>query len=139
MIQRTFDIVNEAEFAWMVSSLKDPRLFNDTHRVLVQLYFSRFAASEAQNVLDYLHAELPQVNIVGMSLYGDALVQLNTTKMLRANICDFAESEITVFEYDAETLGEEEICSRFRKELSSIKNAKGVLVLARQNPPSFQA
>ena len=130
MIQRTFDIFNEAEFSWILSSLKDARLYGSQGRVFMQLCFSRFTSVEAQKILDYIHSELPHIQVVGMSLYGDALVHLNTTKMLRVNISEFSESEVRIFEYDAHEMNEDEICSKFRAQLASILDAKGVMVLA---------
>ena len=118
MIQRTYDPESEEQFAWMISSLKDPTLYSQNRAVFIQLFFSRFTESEARRVLDFMHAELPRAKIAGMSLYGDAIVNLNTQKFT------------AVFEYDAQSKTPEDIARDFKQSLSTIKNAKGVLVLA---------
>ncbi len=130
MIQRTYDPESEEQFAWMISSLKDPTLYSQNRAVFIQLFFSRFTESEARRVLDFMHAELPRAKIAGMSLYGDANVNLNTQKFIRLNICQFDESDTAIFEYDAQSKTPEDIARDFKQSLSTIKNAKGVLVLA---------
>ena len=129
MFQRTYDPASEAEFAWMVSSLKDPSLYDMSRTVFLQVFFSRFSAAEAQRVIDFLHSQLPRVKIAGMSLYGDPLVDLNTNKFIRLNICQFDESDVQIFEYDAAENSEKEIAADFRAHLAQIPEAKGVLVL----------
>ncbi len=135
MIQRSYDPATEAEFAWALSQLKDQRFYAEGRAVLMQVYFSRFSMEEAQRVIDFLHAELPRVKIIGMSLYGDLSVQINTSKFIRMNVCQFAESEVEVFEYSASAADytEAEISADFRTKLSAIPDAKGVLVLASGN------
>ncbi|MBR1403362.1 MAG: response regulator [Treponema sp.] len=128
MIQRTFDVKSEAD----LRRLADLRFYSEyahSKTIFIQLYISRFSAEDAQKVLDASHIALPQAKIVGMSLYGDPYVGLNNEKLMRFNFCFFDESEVTVFDYDGENCSLNEIISDFKKNLSSLADVKGVLLL----------
>ncbi|MBR1723292.1 MAG: response regulator [Treponema sp.] len=129
MIQRTVDIQNEAELLWMISAVKDTRHYDEKGTFLLQIYLSRFSSDEAKEVIKFIQKELPAAKIVGMSLYGDQAVNLNNTKFIRFNTCQFEETDVTVFEYDHEQMTEEEIIIDFRNQLSKIPDAKAVLLL----------
>ena len=130
MIQRTYDPESEEQFAWMISSLKDPTLYAENRAVFIQLFFSRFNESEASRILSFIRSELPRAKIAGMSLYGDPIVNLNTNKFIRLNICEFEESDVKIFEYDAASRSVDEIASEFKENLCAVENGKGVLVLS---------
>ena len=128
MIQRTFDVTSEAD----LQRLSDMKFYSEyTHAktIFVQLYISRFSAEEAQKVLEASQNALPQAKVVGMSLYGDPVVGLNNEKLMRFNFCFFDESEVTVFDYDAEKLPMQKIVADFKKNLEATQDARGVLLL----------
>ena len=128
MIQRTFDVKSEAD----LRRLSDMKFYSDYTRartVFVQFYLSRFSAADAQKVIAMFHRELPKAKIVGMSLFGDPMVGLNTEKLMRFNFCFFDDAEVTIFDYDGDTCALNEITGDFKKRLSQINDIKGVLLL----------
>ena len=130
MFQRNFDIINESELIGAISILKDSHVFVDKNRIFLQIFFSRFSTENAKKIIDYIHSELPEVKVVGMSLHGDAMAKLNEARLIRMNICDFSESDVTVFAYDAQKQKEQKIYEELRTELEAIKDLRGVLVIA---------
>lgn len=129
MIQRSYEITDEAEFLWAIQTLKTARENDPEKTFFLQIFFSRFSKDEAKSVIQLLHKELPNVKIVGMSLYGDPVLNLNQGKFIKINFIIFSQSVVTLTEYDNQFIKIEDIIKQFRQKIASVKNVKGVLIL----------
>ena len=130
MIQKSYLVASEAELLGMIDQLKADLSYLKAKTKFAQFFLSRFDAVEAQTIVYVLKKSLPDIQIVGMSLYGDPFVGLNTAKTIQCNFCFFEASDVTVLTYDCKTMRNEDVTADFQKRLHAIPQAKGVLILA---------
>ena len=129
MTQFSYEPATEAELAWLINKLREDEKFFRGQTIFIQIYFSRFSKDEADSLLCVFKRELPRAKIVGMSLFGDNFLKINSKKFLRVNICYFESSDVSIFQYEDEISDVEKVSRDIRAKIAAVKNVKGVLIL----------
>ena len=80
--------------------------------------------------LEYAHGALPEITIVGMTSHCAMTRDTHAAKYPVVSVLLFEENDFTSFSYDCKTMSPREVGIAFCKELESISDLKGILVMS---------
>ncbi len=128
MIQKKFVITTETELLQMVEHLKTDVDYLHAKTAFAQLFLSRFDSIETRTALSIFRQILPDVRLVGMSLYGDPFANQNKKKFMIFSFCFFTRSDVVIADYDDDLRSQEENIEACRQKLASVENKVAVLL-----------
>lgn len=126
MKQAAYLAKNENELNDILASIKTSDEYSRASSILLHAKTNMLTRSEAEDILEKMHAALPDANIVGLSAV-ELRGKNGKEKNIQIDVCFFENANVEVREYDANedlrALGKQ-LCS----EISSRSDIKGIEV-----------
>lgn len=125
MKQLTFYITSKSMLESMVIDIKNLEEYKNSKTTLALIYVNGLLIEEAEEYIDILKKNLPDVKIAGVSVVTSN--NFWNIKGFSLSLTFFKNSYITILEYDGKDFSDDQVIAQLKKEIRRIKDVKAVL------------